>query len=97
MHHRRAGASAGRTQVWETSVAVVHAGGFCGLQRHPSVQEPVAVREGKDSIFLQLWWTRGRGEAKRWKVDRKRQWKKSVGKLFSWGAPSPTQIEMCIR
>ena len=40
-------------------MAVVHAGGFCGLQRRPSVQESVAVREGKDSIFLQLWWTRG--------------------------------------
>ena len=59
MHRRRAGASACRTQVWETSAAVVHAGGFCGLQRCPSVQESVAVREGKDSIFLQLWWTRG--------------------------------------
>ena len=44
---------------WETSAGGIHAGGFCGLQRRPSVRESVAVREGKDSIFLQLWWTRG--------------------------------------
>jgi hypothetical protein len=34
-------------------------GGSVAFKRRPSVRESVAVREGKDSIFLQLWWTRG--------------------------------------
>ena len=59
-------------------MGVIHAGGFYGLQRCPSVRESVAVREGKDPIFLQV--DEGRGkecEAKRWKIDRKRRWKKA--------------------
>ena len=40
-------------------MGVIHARGFYGLQRCPSVRESVAVSEGKDSNFLQLWWTRG--------------------------------------